>query len=176
MQDGILAYISIGSNTGDPLQNCREAIGRLSRAAESVLLSVSSFYRTEPVPVADAEGMPETPEKQNWFVNAAVEIRTTLLPRDLLSAMQDIEQAMGRVRTYRGAPRVIDLDLLLYGQDIIREADLTVPHPELHKRLFVLEPLCEIASYVLHPVFGVSMRGLKDRLEDFRTVERLTLK
>ena len=98
------------------------------------------------------------------------------MPRDLLSAMQDIEQAMGRVRTYRGAPRVIDLDLLLYGQNIIREADLTVPHPELHKRLFVLAPLCEIASYVLHPVFGVSMRGLKDRLEDFRTVERLTLK
>jgi 2-amino-4-hydroxy-6-hydroxymethyldihydropteridine diphosphokinase len=126
--------------------------------------------------VADAEGPPEAPEKQNWFVNAAVEIRTTLLPRDLLSAMQDIEQAMGRVRTYRGAPRVIDLDLLLYGQNIIREADLTVPHPELHKRLFVLAPLCEIASYVLHPVFGVSMRGLKDRLEDFRTVERLTLK
>ena len=85
MQDGILAYISIGSNTGDPLQNCREAIGRLSRAAESVLLSVSSFYRTEPVPVADAEGPPEAPEKQNWFVNAAVEIRISCFTARTLS-------------------------------------------------------------------------------------------
>ena len=173
MRDGILAYIGIGSNMDDPRQNCRESIARLSRVAGVSPESVSSFYRTEPVPVAGRETPAEASGEQSWFVNAVMEIRTTLLPRDLLSAMQDIEQAMGRARTYPGAPRVIDLDLLLYGQDIIREEDLTVPHPEMHKRLFVLEPICEIASYVLHPVFGVSMRGLKDRLDDSRKVERL---
>jgi len=105
-------------------------------------------------------------------VNAAAEIRTELAPRDLLRALLDIEMTMGRVRTFASGPRVIDLDLLLYGQEIIREEGLMVPHPQMHQRLFVLEPLCEIASYLIHPVFGVSMRGLKDRLVDQKIVER----
>jgi len=94
------------------------------------------------------------------------------LPLDLLRVLQKIEKAMGRVRTFAGAPRIIDLDLLLYGQEVIHEDHLIIPHPEMHKRLFVLEPLCEIASYLIHPSFGVSMRGLKDRLEDQKIVER----
>jgi len=112
-------------------------------------------------------------EKQNWFVNAAAEIRTVLSPRDLLKELQHIENSMGRIRTIKGGPRIIDLDLLLYGQEIHEEEGLTVPHPEMHRRLFVLEPLCEIASYLIHPAFGVSMRGLKDRLDDNKTVERI---
>jgi 2-amino-4-hydroxy-6-hydroxymethyldihydropteridine diphosphokinase len=99
------------------------------------------------------------------------EIRTTLLPRDLLRVLQGIEKTMGRVRKYKGSPRIIDLDLLLYGQEIIREDDLIVPHPAMHKRRFVLEPLSEIASYLIHPAFGVSMRGLKERLDDQKIVE-----
>ena len=78
---------------------------------------------------------------------------------------------MGRVRTFAGAPRIIDLDLLLYGHEIIQEVDVIVPHPEMHQRRFVLEPLCEIASYLIHPVFGISMRGLQDRLESQKIVE-----
>lgn len=101
---------------------------------------------------------------QDWFVNAVAEIRTVLTPRDLLSALLRIESRMGRVRTERWGPRVIDLDLLLYGQSVIEEPGLTVPHPELHKRRFVLVPLNEIAPYAVHPVFGISVRGLLDRL------------
>jgi 2-amino-4-hydroxy-6-hydroxymethyldihydropteridine diphosphokinase len=172
MLEGILAYIGIGSNLDDPLQQCKESIDRLSRVSGVTLERNSSFYKTEPV--TDNQSMKvhyEELENQNWFINAVAEIRTTRLPRDLLGALQDIEKAMGRVRTFAGAPRIIDLDLLLYGQVIIGEADLIVPHPEMHKRLFVLAPLCEIASYLIHPAFGVSMRGLKDRLDNQKIVE-----
>ena len=83
---------------------------------------------------------------------------------------------MGRSREIKGGPRIIDLDLLLYGQEIIHEVDLMVPHPEIHQRRFVLEPLREIASYFIHPVFGISMRGLKDRLDDHKIVEFTIIK
>ena len=170
--NGMISYIGIGSNVGDSLANCKEAVARLSGIPETVLERVSSFYKTEPVtdlPVAEA--VQEVLRNQDWFTNAAVEIRTLLSPRDLLRRLQDMENTMGRVRTFAGAPRVIDLDLLLYGQEVINEKDLVVPHPSMHKRRFVLEPLCEIASYVIHPLFGISMRGLKDRLEDQKKVE-----
>jgi 2-amino-4-hydroxy-6-hydroxymethyldihydropteridine diphosphokinase len=172
MLNGMISYIGIGSNVGDSLANCKEAVARLSGIPETVLERVSSFYKTEPVtdlPVAEA--VQEVLRNQDWFTNAAVEIRTLLSPRDLLRRLQDMENTMGRVRTFAGAPRVIDLDLLLYGQEVINEKDLVVPHPSMHKRRFVLEPLCEIASYVIHPLFGISMRGLKDRLEDQKKVE-----
>jgi len=176
MLEGTLAYIGIGANLKDPLAQCRKAIERLSVVSGIKMERVSSFYRTEPVipESADREARQEL-ENQDWFVNAAAEIRTVLSPRDLLKALQHIENSIGRVRTIRGGPRIIDLDLLLYGQEILEEEGLTVPHPEMHRRLFVLEPLCEIASYLIHPVFGVSMRGLKERLDDYKTVERYHL-
>ena len=160
---GIFCYIGIGSNLGDPLQNCEDAIANLSRINEIQLTGGSSFYNSEPVGL----------ENQNWFVNAVIEIKTTLGARNLLHALQNIENTMGRKREIKGGPRSIDLDLLFYGQDIIDETDLTVPHPEIHKRRFVLEPLNEIASYFIHPAFGVSMRGLKDRLNDQKIVKLL---
>ena len=172
MLNGMISYIGIGSNVGDSLTNCKEAVARLSDIPEMVLESVSSFYKTEPVtdfPVV--ESVQEVLKNQDWFTNAAAEIRTLLSPRDLLRRLQDIEKTMGRIRTFSGAPRIIDLDLLLYGQEVINEKDLVVPHPSMHKRRFVLEPLCEIASYVIHPLFGVSMRGLKERLDDQKKVE-----
>ncbi len=172
MLEGVLAYIGIGSNLNDPLRQCRHSIEELSRVAGITLERISSFYRTEPVTSdSSAEEHREELANQDWFINAVAEIRTTLSARGLLRVLQDIEETMGRVRTFAGAPRVIDLDLLLYGQDVICEADLIVPHPEMHQRLFVLKPLCEIASYLIHPVFGVSMRGLKDRLDDQKIVE-----
>ena len=148
------------------MQNCKEAVKRIALVQEIQLTEASSFYSSEPV------GM----ENQNWFVNAVIEIRTTLAARDLLLVLQNIENAMGRKREIKGGPRVIDLDLLFYGQDVIDEADLTVPHPEIHKRRFVLEPLNEIASFYIHPAFGVSVRGLKDRLVDQKVVKLLEKK
>ncbi len=170
--EGILAYIGIGSNLGNPLQQCMQSIDKLSYVSGITLERVSSFYKTEPV--IDDQSMRdhlEELENQNWFINAVAEIRTTLLPRQLFRSLRDIEEKMGRVRTLTGAPRIIDLDLLLYGQEIIRDVDLIVPHPDMHQRRFVLEPICEIASYLIHPAFGVSMRGLKDRLDDQKIVE-----
>lgn len=173
MQDGVLAYVGIGSNLGDPLQNCKDAIRHLSGISGVKLERTSSFYKTEPVIVSAQDGGRKRElEMQQWFINAAVEIRTILSAPNLLGFLQHIESEMGRVRTYAGAPRFIDLDLLLYGQEIIETEDLVVPHPQMHERRFVLEPLCEIASYAIHPVFGLSLRGLKERLNDQKVVER----
>ncbi len=159
----IVCYIGIGSNLGNTLQNCKYAIVILSRIDGVNQIRASSFYKTEPVGI----------EKQNYFINAVVEIITTLSARDLLTALRRIERDMGRKKEIKGGPRIIDLDLLFYGQDVIQEADLVVPHPEIHKRRFVLEPLYEIASYFIHPVFGISIRGLRDRLTDTKIVEMI---
>ena len=161
--DGIICYIGIGSNLGNALKNCQHAVESLSLAKGIKITSVSSFYKTEPVGI----------ENQNMFINAVVEIRTDLSARKLFQALQNIEKDMGREREVKGGPRIIDLDLLFYGQEIIQDADLIVPHPEIQKRRFVLEPICEIASYLIHPDFGVSMRGLKDRLSDNKMVKMI---
>ena len=91
----------------------------------------------------------------------------------LLKALQWVERSMGRERVERWGPRVIDIDILLFGQEIVNTETLVVPHPEMHRRRFVLEPMNEIAAYVIHPLFGVSMKGLLDRLEDDHAVERI---
>ncbi len=153
---GAIAYIGIGANIGFPAAQCREAIQRLDEAEGIKVLRISSLYRTEPIGMVD----------QNWFINAVSEVKTTIAPRQLLNIMKDIERLMGRKEGPRWGPRVIDLDLLLYGQRIIDEKGLKVPHPELHKRRFVLEPLCEIASYAIHPLYNVSARGLLSRLSE----------
>jgi 2-amino-4-hydroxy-6-hydroxymethyldihydropteridine diphosphokinase len=161
--NGIICYIGIGSNVGNALKNCQHAVENLSRAKGIEITRVSSFYKTEPVGI----------ENQNLFINAVIEIKTALSACNLFKNLQNIEKDMGRRREVKGGPRIIDLDFLFYWQEIIREADLIVPHPEIQKRRFVLEPLCEIASYFIHPVFGVSIRGLKDRLSDNKMVEMI---
>jgi 2-amino-4-hydroxy-6-hydroxymethyldihydropteridine diphosphokinase len=128
------------------------------------VLKRSSLYRTEPVGV----------KGQDWFVNAVLEIRTAREAHSLLKELLGIERAMGRVRGSRWAPRIIDIDLLLYAQEVVEDGFLLIPHPEMHKRRFVLEPLAEIASYVIHPLFGVSVRGLLERLDDQSAVELLS--
>jgi 2-amino-4-hydroxy-6-hydroxymethyldihydropteridine diphosphokinase len=186
---GIVCYIGIGSNLGNPLQNCQDAIEKISCVDGVQLIKVSSFYLTEPVDInadkysiKNLTGVDDNDNKktktkesenkhQNWFINAVAEVKTNLNARDLLRKLQRIETAMGRTRQIKGEPRIIDLDLLFYGQDIINEDNLNVPHPEIYKRRFVLEPLSEIASFYIHPAFGVSIRGLKDRLNDQRIVE-----
>jgi 2-amino-4-hydroxy-6-hydroxymethyldihydropteridine diphosphokinase len=161
ISDGIIAYIGIGSNLAEPLDQCRISVHIMGSMPEINLLCVSSFYRTEPLGVKD----------QCEFVNAVCEVRTSLKPRPLLTLLKSIESRMGRKDGQRWGPRIIDLDLLLYGQAVINEKELVIPHPECHKRRFVLVPLCEIASHAIHPAFGISAKGLLDRLEDASSVE-----
>ncbi|HQA83592.1 MAG TPA: 2-amino-4-hydroxy-6-hydroxymethyldihydropteridine diphosphokinase [Syntrophales bacterium] len=162
-QWGKVAHLGLGSNQNSPHEQCLEAIGRLLRTDGIRVVQCSPFYRTEPVGTPGGD----------WFINAVVEIRTALSPLGLLAVLQDLERAMGRVRTVEKGPRIIDLDILLFNQDIIFDEDrLIVPHPEIHKRRFVLVPMNDIASYVIHPAFGVSMKGLLDRCSDRSVVER----
>ncbi|OPY84035.1 MAG: 2-amino-4-hydroxy-6-hydroxymethyldihydropteridine pyrophosphokinase [Syntrophus sp. PtaU1.Bin208] len=160
---GVVCYLGIGSNQDRPIYQCRDAVRRLADVRGVTLLRCSSFYRTEPVGFVDQED----------FINAVVEVRTVLTARALLQALQQIETDMGRVRTTRWGPRIIDLDILLFGQEVVQEDDLVIPHAELHRRRFVLVPLNELASYVIHPAFGVSIRGLMQRLQDESRVERI---
>ena len=163
-ESGVVCFIGIGSNIGDSVLRCLEAMHRISAVGGVEFLRKSSLYVTEPVGV----------EEQHWFVNAVAEIRTVLTPSELLKVMQTIERVMGRVRKRKGGPRVIDLDILFYGQDILSEEDLVIPHPGLHERRFVLVPLSEIASYVIHPAYCVSIRGLLDRVGENKAVSFLS--
>jgi 2-amino-4-hydroxy-6-hydroxymethyldihydropteridine diphosphokinase len=151
-----ICFIGIGSNLGDPLSNCLDAIANLVSLEQITLTKQSSLYKTEPVGFRD----------QDWFINGVVEVKTAYSPHTLLETLKVIEYEMGRKKGKRWGPRVIDLDILFYGQEIIDEETLGIPHPELHKRKFVLIPLNEIAPYVIHPAFGVSVQGLLGRLED----------
>jgi 2-amino-4-hydroxy-6-hydroxymethyldihydropteridine diphosphokinase len=158
---GVIAFIGIGANMGKPAETCRTAVAQLAEIPGIRLLRSTSLYRTEPV----------GPKEQEWFINAVAEIRTNLAPTILLRALKEIERRLGRIEGVKWGPRVIDLDILLYGQEVIHEGELVIPHAELHRRRFVLVPLCELASYAIHPAFGISMRGLLDRLTDSDRVE-----
>jgi 2-amino-4-hydroxy-6-hydroxymethyldihydropteridine diphosphokinase len=151
----MLAYIGLGANLGEPRQQLQAALAELAAADEVELVRVSSFYRNPPL------GPPDQP----WYVNAVAQVRTRLAPEQLLRLLQSIESSLGRVRGEHWGPRVIDLDLLLYGGEIIATAGLTVPHPEMHRRVFVLVPLAEIAPAALHPVLHKTAAELLDCLE-----------
>jgi len=141
------AWIGIGANLGDARANVLDAIERLARTPGITLVRASSLYRTAPI---DSSG--------DDYVNAVARIDTLLSPHDLLAALHGIEQAHGRERPYRNAPRTLDLDLLLYEDQRIDDATLTVPHPRLHERAFVLVPLAELARD-LAPELIVPGRG-----------------
>ncbi|MFC5610316.1 2-amino-4-hydroxy-6-hydroxymethyldihydropteridine diphosphokinase [Variovorax soli] len=129
-----IAYVAIGANLGDPRQAVEHAIDALGRLPQSRLVARSSLYRTAPV---DAGG----PD----FINAVVALETELAPLDLLARLQAIEAAAGRERPYRNAPRTLDLDLLIHGERALETPTLTLPHPRMGQRAFVLVPLAEIA-------------------------------
>lgn len=158
------AYIGIGSNLGDRIANCRRAIAAVSRLSGVTAAVASSLYETAPV----------LPARGSWFVNGVASVETTLPPKGLFRELQRIEQDMGRpADRERGEDRRIDLDLLLVGSRIIGRPDLILPHPRLHLRRFVLVPLCEIEPDLRHPVLGVTMRELLDRLDDPSAVRLL---
>lgn len=143
-------FISIGSNLGQRTDNCRSSIRRLLQNRDITLRKKSSFYETAPWGVTG----------QGPFINAVVEVRTYLPPRALLDYLKSVEREMGRAPAMRWRPRVIDLDIIFYGDKVIQEKGLTVPHPHLHERPFVLVPLYEIAPDFIHPVLKKSISGL----------------
>lgn len=134
----VTAYIALGANLGDAAQAVRDAMARIAALPGTQLRKQSRLYATQPV---DATG----PD----FVNAVVEVATSLQPHDLLAALQQIENDAGRARPYRNAPRTLDLDVLLYGDERIADAALTIPHPRMSERAFVLVPLAEIAPHLV---------------------------
>lgn len=150
----VVCYIGLGSNVGDREVNLRSALDRLGECEGVEVTKVSSFIETDPV------GGPP----QGKFLNAAAELRTTLGPEELLDRLQEIENDLGRERTVKWGPRTIDLDILLYGNDVIRTERLTVPHPLMHERGFVLRPLSKIASAAVHPTLGRDVSELLEEL------------
>jgi len=149
-----IVYLSLGSNLGDRQANLRNAIGRLLELGD--VLEVSSLYETEPVEVT----------AQPWFLNCAVAVRTELIPREFLAGVLAIEKSMGRERSQPKGPRIIDIDILLFGAATINTQQLTVPHPAMSERKFVLEPLAEIAPEVKVPLHKMTVRELLDALPE----------
>jgi 2-amino-4-hydroxy-6-hydroxymethyldihydropteridine diphosphokinase len=156
-----LFYLSLGSNLGDREANLRAAVDRL--AGIGVLKAVSSFYETEPVDFRD----------QPWFLNCVFALETDKSPRELVADALAIEAEMGRRRTFDKGPRIVDIDILLAGNRVITEPGLKIPHPTMHQRRFVLEPLAEIAADAVHPVLQKTARELLAALPPGQAVRRV---
>ena len=156
-----IVYLSLGSNVGDRAANLNSALERLGDLG--TIEKVSSLYETEPVEFT----------AQPWFLNCAVKLDTEKMPKQLLAGILDLEREMGRRRTQKKGPRAIDIDILLFGNSIIETKGLTVPHPAMHQRRFVLEPLAEIAPEVRHPVFKRTVRELHDALPPGQAVRKI---
>ncbi|MBT3181891.1 MAG: 2-amino-4-hydroxy-6-hydroxymethyldihydropteridine diphosphokinase [Deltaproteobacteria bacterium] len=153
------SYIAIGSNLGNREQNIRGAIDTLRSNPLCTVTNESRLYDTEPL-------LKEGSGEQGWYLNGAIEIETTLAASDLLSLLQEIEIELGRPLPRKsGEARIIDLDILFFEDLVIKTADLTIPHPELHKRMFVLQPLYDIAPTLMHPTLRMSVGDLKTKLD-----------
>ncbi len=160
------AYIGIGSNQRDAFSNCTVAIDRICASGKIRLLKQSSYYRTEPWGYRD----------QDDFINLVIKIQTSYTAPELLVFLQSVERELGRVRTKPWGPRTIDLDILFYNNDIFTSSRLTIPHPHIGNRGFVLIPLEEIDPQLLHPVYRKTVTQLLDSLDDSSGVTKLDRK
>jgi 2-amino-4-hydroxy-6-hydroxymethyldihydropteridine diphosphokinase len=159
MPGGKLIYLSLGSNLGDRAANLELAFAALPGAGVQ-MLRPSSLYETEPVDFL----------AQPWFLNCVVEAETSLMPRQLLHALQGIERAFGSRKLVARGPRIIDLDILFYGASVIRTEEMEIPHPRMAQRRFVLVPLAELAPGLRHPVLGATITELIAAAKDKSTV------
>ena len=150
------AYLGLGSNIGDRLENLRSALSRLNNISGIRVQKVSPVYETLPV------GSPQQPD----YLNAVVEIETYLEAEKLLAVCSCIEQDMGRIRRVHWGPRVIDIDILLFGELILNTEQLTVPHPRMHERAFVLKPLADISPDYIHPVLGLTVGEILVKIDE----------
>jgi dihydroneopterin aldolase/2-amino-4-hydroxy-6-hydroxymethyldihydropteridine diphosphokinase len=148
-----VVYIGIGSNIGNRQKNCLRAIELLEKRGV-IIKERSSMYETEPWGIKD----------QPKFINMVVEIETVLNPNELLRILKDVEKKVGRKESLKWGPRIIDLDILLVDDIILNEDNLKIPHPLMHKRDFVLQPLCEIAPDIKHPLLKLSINELLQKL------------
>jgi 2-amino-4-hydroxy-6-hydroxymethyldihydropteridine diphosphokinase len=152
-----VVYIGIGSNVGDKVDNCRKGIGAINETEGCAVEAESPLYETEPVYL----------ESQDWFLNGVIRIRTDLEPEALFTQLKEIEHSMGRrPGGTRFGPRILDLDILFYEDLVLNEGMLQIPHPAVQERRFVLEPLCDIAAGLVHPVLGQTVESLLSDLED----------
>ncbi len=158
------AYIGFGSNLGESQDICHKAISLLDKTEGVEVEAVSSLYKTEPVGF----------ETQPTFINGAARIETSLTPDGLFSQLRRIERDLGRLTKFKWGPRYIDLDLLLFDNLVLDGQELTVPHPLMHERRFVLMPLSEIAPDIRHPILGKSVAELLSLLDDEKKVELVT--
>jgi len=161
-----VVYIGFGSNLGDRLDFCDRALTLLSLMPATQVTAVSSLYETEPVAGAGNPG-------PSWFLNGVVRLETEVTPESLLEVCREVERALGRNEERRDGPRTLDLDILFYGDRVINEASLLIPHPRLHLRRFVLTPMVELDPAWRHPVLDRTVKDLLDHLADPAQVRRI---
>ena len=152
-----IAYLSVGSNIGNKLENCQKGVAALISSGSTEILKHSPIYKTDPVDYTD----------QDWFINYVVKIQTVQDPFQLLSSLNGIQRRAGRIADkIRFGPRVLDMDIILYDDLVIHSAKLIIPHPRMHKRRFVLQPICDIDPGIIHPILKKNMQYLLDNLHD----------
>jgi len=148
------AYIAIGSNLGDKEKNIREALEIISNSKHTKINKIAKYYNTEPVGYTD----------QGEFLNTAIEIKTLLNPKNLMKFLLEVEKSLKRERIIKWGPRTLDLDVIFYDDLISSDEEIIIPHPRMEERLFVLNPLCDIASYKLHPILNKRIIDIRDSI------------